>query len=240
MNTLNTKKGLNIGSGKWSFPNWIALDEKLGQTLHSNSRFPFESSTFDFVYSCHFFEHVNDQAAQNLFDEAFRVLKPKGIFRVVVPDFVLLVEMYKKNDTNFFSDFKGRPEWPINRISASLENILLHWLCNYDEYDDDGNLIYRGPPKNLSSEVSTKCQEMNVEDFIKWAQSNVPINKNTKTQHINYWTFNKFETFCRNSGFSKSCESTHKTSCIPEVASTNYFDDWVNREKISLYFESIK
>lgn len=51
MNTLNTKKGLNIGSGNWSFPNWIALHEKLGQALHSNSRFPFKSSKFDSVYS---------------------------------------------------------------------------------------------------------------------------------------------------------------------------------------------
>lgn len=109
MKTLNAKTGLNIGSGNWSFPDWIALDEKLGQTLHSNSRCPFEVSTFDFVYSCHFFEHVNNQTAQNLFDEAFRVLKQQGIFRIVVPEVA---------STNHFDDWVNR-----ENISLYFESI---------------------------------------------------------------------------------------------------------------------
>src|SRR5262245_56277720 len=52
---------------------------------------PFEVSTFDAVYSSHFLEHIDRQGAQSVLREIYRVLKPGGIIRVVVPDLQELI-----------------------------------------------------------------------------------------------------------------------------------------------------
>lgn len=47
---------------------------------------PFEDGTFDVIYHSHFLEHLDKKAAYTFMEECYRVLKPSGIIRVVVPD----------------------------------------------------------------------------------------------------------------------------------------------------------
>ena len=47
---------------------------------------PFRDSTFTFVFSEHFFEHLFMDEAFELFRECHRVLRPGGVMRTVVPD----------------------------------------------------------------------------------------------------------------------------------------------------------
>ena len=47
---------------------------------------PFKDSTFTFVFSEHFFEHLFMDEAFELFRECHRVLRPGGVMRTVVPD----------------------------------------------------------------------------------------------------------------------------------------------------------
>ncbi len=49
---------------------------------------PFESGSTDFVFSEMCIEHVTPQQAWNAIDEFFRILKPGGVVRLVIPDFV--------------------------------------------------------------------------------------------------------------------------------------------------------
>jgi predicted SAM-dependent methyltransferase len=46
----------------------------------------FGDNTFDFVYSEHFFEHLFTDEAVALLTECYRILKPNGVVRIVVPD----------------------------------------------------------------------------------------------------------------------------------------------------------
>lgn len=48
--------------------------------------FPFSDNSFDTVYSSHVLEHFASQRGSSLIRESYRVLKPGGILRTVVPD----------------------------------------------------------------------------------------------------------------------------------------------------------
>jgi predicted SAM-dependent methyltransferase len=56
---------------------------------------PFADSTFDVVYHSHFLEHLEREAAVKLLGECYRVLKPGGILRIVVPDLETLALLYR-------------------------------------------------------------------------------------------------------------------------------------------------
>jgi len=47
---------------------------------------PFRDGAFNFIFSEHFFEHIFMDEAYELFLECKRVLNPKGVFRMSVPD----------------------------------------------------------------------------------------------------------------------------------------------------------
>lgn len=55
---------------------------------------PFQDSSVDVVYHSHLLEHLDYAVAESFLDEIFRVLKPEGILRVVVPDFKKLCDEY--------------------------------------------------------------------------------------------------------------------------------------------------
>jgi predicted SAM-dependent methyltransferase len=58
---------------------------------------PFESEQVDYVYTSHFLEHVEYSAAQQILQEIYRVLRPGGIARVIVPDLNHYISEYNKN-----------------------------------------------------------------------------------------------------------------------------------------------
>ncbi len=87
---MNTKY-LNFGCGdRLGKEPWVNID------FHSTDRrviqcnllggFPFDDASFDAVYSSHVLEHFTKEQGAFLLGESFRVLKPGGIVRIVVPD----------------------------------------------------------------------------------------------------------------------------------------------------------
>jgi predicted SAM-dependent methyltransferase len=89
---------LQLGCGGRFHAGWTNLDL---HPQHSSVRrhdvaapLPFPSQHFDAVYHAHLLEHLpRDQAARFLC-ECFRVLRPGGVLRVVVPDLEQIARMY--------------------------------------------------------------------------------------------------------------------------------------------------
>jgi predicted SAM-dependent methyltransferase len=81
---------LNFGCGSRFSSNWTNIDfhSPNDQVMRVNplEGFPFPENQFDAVYSSHVLEHFTRDQAKFLLDEAYRVLKPGGIVRIVVPD----------------------------------------------------------------------------------------------------------------------------------------------------------
>jgi ubiquinone/menaquinone biosynthesis C-methylase UbiE len=64
---------------------------------HLAKGIPFADNTFDVVYHAHLLEHLEREAAPAFLKECLRVLKKKGIIRIVVPDLEILTNRYHES-----------------------------------------------------------------------------------------------------------------------------------------------
>lgn len=55
---------------------------------------PVSTATTDYIYTSHFLEHLTVGTADRVLQECFRILKPGGIIRLVVPDLYLISQQY--------------------------------------------------------------------------------------------------------------------------------------------------
>jgi SAM-dependent methyltransferase len=89
---------LNLGCGSTFHSAWRNLDvNPLSEEIEhweAKQGVPFKSGSVDFVYHSHLLEHLVVEDGQILLEECFRVLKPKGILRVVVPDLEGICKAY--------------------------------------------------------------------------------------------------------------------------------------------------
>jgi predicted SAM-dependent methyltransferase len=91
-------KLLNIGCGSSLHPEWTNIDLVASspnvQSHDVRKGLPYPDRYFDACYSSHVLEHHTQTDAKNLVSECFRVLKPQGVVRVVVPDLESIVRSY--------------------------------------------------------------------------------------------------------------------------------------------------
>jgi predicted SAM-dependent methyltransferase len=72
--------------------------------LNVARRFPYRDHIFDAVFCCHMVEHLEPGQARHMFREVLRILKPGGVFRVVVPDLDWAVSLYDSRNPDHFLD----------------------------------------------------------------------------------------------------------------------------------------
>ena len=83
------------------------------QTYNLKKTLPYKNSSVDYVYTSHFVEHLELKDSQRLMSEVFRILKPGGIVRVVIPDLALGARQYvaaieaNPDDANAAHEFVG-------------------------------------------------------------------------------------------------------------------------------------
>ena len=73
------------------------------ELLDATKKFPFKDSSIDVIYSSHMMEHLHRDDAINFIKECYRVLRPKGILRLVMPDLRININSYlNSNDADKF------------------------------------------------------------------------------------------------------------------------------------------
>jgi predicted SAM-dependent methyltransferase len=91
-------KLLNIGCGSVYHEAWINLDmAPVDARISKNDilkGIPYPDDYFDVVYHSHLLEHLDTLDVQFFLRECFRVTKPSGIHRVVVPDLERIARAY--------------------------------------------------------------------------------------------------------------------------------------------------
>lgn len=89
---------LNLGCGQRFHPDWVNIDyvsyAPQVRAYDLSSGIPLETNSCDAVYHSHVLEHFSRAAGEAFIQECFRVLKPGGILRVVVPDLEVLAKQY--------------------------------------------------------------------------------------------------------------------------------------------------
>ena len=91
-------KLLNLGCGHHYHTEWINVDfTKTGENVIAHNLLkgiPFDANCADAIYHSHLFEHFHKEDAVLFLKECYRVLKPDGIIRIVVPDLEKIVSEY--------------------------------------------------------------------------------------------------------------------------------------------------
>lgn len=81
---------LNIACGRRYNDKWVNIDFHADSSdvrkVNILSGLPFDDALFEVVYCSHFLEHLSLEQVMMLMREVLRILKPNGVFRVVVPD----------------------------------------------------------------------------------------------------------------------------------------------------------
>lgn len=89
---------LNLGCGQRYHPDWINIDfvshAPMVRAYDLTKGIPLADESCDAVYHSHVLEHFDKQQGAWLVAECWRVLKPGGILRVVVPDLEALATQY--------------------------------------------------------------------------------------------------------------------------------------------------
>jgi len=113
---------LNLGCGYRFHPDWTNVDfvsTGEGVIAHNlREGIPFLDSSFDVIYHSHVLEHFSKKEAELFVRECYRVLRPQGVLRVVVPDLEQIVRIYL---TALEKASSGLPEWAFNYEWISLE-----------------------------------------------------------------------------------------------------------------------
>src|SRR3989344_7865177 len=144
---------LNLGCGSQVIEGWINVDYALGawffklpffaalnRCLHLfnldwdrwifihdlRKRFPWNDDSVDVIYSSHTLEHFSKSVGRHFLEECFRVLKPGGVIRIVVPDLHVLVSAYSENRL-MADDFLIKLE-VLNKDSDGLLRKILNAL----------------------------------------------------------------------------------------------------------------
>ena len=136
---------LDLGGGHRKGTNgWITVDTARECDLYWDLRdgVPFDDNSVDAVYSSHLFEHLTFDEGQALMAEAKRVLKPGGIFSVVVPNARLYIEGYL-GQREIPSEFYGWAPAFNNTTAIDAVNYVAYMAGEHKYLFDQENLLFR-------------------------------------------------------------------------------------------------
>ena len=102
---IRTSTLLNIGCGVWPDPVFINLDWHWMPGVDicwdlTRGSLPLKDATIDGVYSEHCLDCIPHEHFKRQLPEILRVLKPGGIFRLVLPDGELYLDLYHQRKTD--------------------------------------------------------------------------------------------------------------------------------------------
>ncbi|MBI1770255.1 MAG: methyltransferase domain-containing protein [Bacteroidetes bacterium] len=102
------KNYINLGSGALRYKGFINVDffggKETGVDYGADLRYPLliDDNSLDGIFCEHTLEHLTYKNVDQLLAECYRILKPGGTMRIIVPDVSLFVENYAKNNKEWF------------------------------------------------------------------------------------------------------------------------------------------
>lgn len=135
---------VHLGSGKELKPQpWINIDfnyvakvpEGFTYVDHNLTQgLPDNLTDIDYIYSCHFWEHLTFGEGVTLMFDCLKRMKEGATFRICVPDFNKTAVALLKDDIDFFEE-----------ISYAMPNNQIMEAVNYSIYGEGHKCMYTGP-----------------------------------------------------------------------------------------------
>jgi predicted SAM-dependent methyltransferase len=156
---------LHLGCGWRNFgSDWIHIDggEYPHLTFNDITKLPYQNDIVDVIYASHVIEYFDRDEIKVLLSEWKRVLRPGGILRIAVPDFLKLMWVYQ--DTKDLNKILGplfgkmtmgdaliyhKTVYDFNSLKELLETLGFHDIIHYNwketehaQFDDHSQAYY--------------------------------------------------------------------------------------------------
>lgn len=130
----NRKNHINLGSGPSRVDGLINIDffATSGIDYGADLRYPLRiaGETVDGIFCEHTLEHLVYQDVDKILNECYRILKPGGVIRIVLPDLSLFIRNYCGENSDWFARWEelmftgsSDPERARRRLLTNLEAI---------------------------------------------------------------------------------------------------------------------
>lgn len=256
--SLANRRFYNVGAGGFSHPYWTNIDHQsdwyafykeqmlkgIDHDLFSLKPLPIANSSAEVVYTSHTVEHITNEAAQHLFNETHRILKPNGYFRLTTPNIELEYRAFSENDRHYYRSIdrysieanwkKAMYNGPLNKASTA-QIFLFHFASSVSMLHADG-----APERITDDELLSLFKDLGFEGALDHCISRCPveIQKKYPGNHLNWWSYAKMTRMLKQAGFSRIHLSGYQQSYCPVLRNTDLFDN--THPRISLYVEAIK
>jgi predicted SAM-dependent methyltransferase len=117
---------LHLGCGPIHLEGWVNVDNQQAHMPlvcmdYLKLSCAFDENSADAIFACHTIEHLDYPAdTVRFFEQTFKVLKPGGTLRVVVPDLTLIAEAYADgSDLKFIYGTEGK--WFYHKENSAAE-----------------------------------------------------------------------------------------------------------------------
>jgi predicted SAM-dependent methyltransferase len=125
---------LDIGCGKSKQPGFIGVDsiafEGVDKVMDVRKvPWDYADNSVDEIHTSHFVEHLTREEWVPFFNEAYRVLKPKGILRVIVPHFSHACAHGDPTHKSFCSEWMA---YYLNKGWRDINGPHTGYTCDFD------------------------------------------------------------------------------------------------------------
>lgn len=72
--------------------------------IDARNGLPYDNDSVDYIYMCHFLEHLNYDDGLKVLKECTRVMKKSGVIRIIMPDAKLLIQNYMNGKMDMYDE----------------------------------------------------------------------------------------------------------------------------------------
>jgi len=105
---------VQLGCGPKYLDGFINIDgnfqRRVDYLMDIRAGLPFDDDSIEFIYSCHTLEHLFITDALTVLGECRRVLRPDGVLRLTLPDFLHAQRILDRKETSTFPRSFASPE----------------------------------------------------------------------------------------------------------------------------------
>jgi len=192
INIGGAKNAQHINTKDWSILDLSKYDgnsQEVDTIVDLNKdKIPHESNTVDAIYTSHTLEHILPHRQSIVFQEMYRILKPKGFIRIVVPDIDFAIDKYTKgiklDKAEMPTKLECLPNFNICYLSGwfytyrypetllgghvmAYNRELLYWYLNKYNFK---NIEYKS--FNKCNEIFKGCDYVRYKDYSLYIEAN--------------------------------------------------------------------
>ena len=238
---------LNIGAGSYIIQGFKSLDFYSEHYYPDKNKFlkerinydirhdyiPSKDNSIDNIYISHVIEHIEDEYVSKFINDAYRVLKPGGVIRIVCPDSKFIFEVSQFQ--NQFWTWRHRLFYDKDQYTTDWDSI--------ESYDflmrelSTPNCRYYNNKIDRDNFDLDRLKNLNFKDFTSLVKQNLAFRSAYPGDHISIWDFDTLKQLGTAAGFSHIIDSKRFGSVSLTMQSRKF--DKVGPQ-MSLYVDMVK